>query len=585
MDAPGTNESTGSSTGPATAVSSISAVVTSNEAGEHIDARKQKLAPLSLFTSDVEEIDQVTSHLQALGCCVRCVLRLMGEGMSSTYLTSTQELEACLLPIETKDELSPTTPCPTCLGILQEFADVPFFNQIVNKIKEENYEFADHQCSLIVPVSLIIRQRAIEVTLKKKFPSIYGVPHAMIPSVKDVWKWCCGPRVGGIMDSKFQSRASFDILLTFSYQDSDKECAFLLDTNPDFKRRKQRKYQKGTYEAKSSEFGFETFTRANVARALSDLEDTKFEANSTCPPAHPKVACQCVISCSHTQVYVAGRYQKYSRTLCQSPWFLNGKRLMEGSVEEWICNPMKDMFRPTDSKLSSSGREDVDVRMLGSGRPFVIELINPHASKFTKDEIAKLQQRINASTKDVQVRDLQIVTKENTDKLKQGEEDKTKTYTAYCWCERKLEQADVDTLNNIKDLVLHQKTPLRVLHRRTAVTRDRTVHKCEATIMGGHTFKLVMTTQAGTYIKEFVHGDFGRTSPNMTELLHADCDITALDVESVDVDWPPFIDPIPAPDHQNGTGVQPDVDGKLESKEPVITPEHSNDISKGDGDT
>ena len=59
----------------------------------------------------------------------------------------------------------------------------------------------------------------------------------------------------------------------------------------------------------------------------------------------------------------------------------------------------------------------------------------------------------------------------------------------------------------------------------------RTVHQCKATPLGGHTFKLELTTQAGTYIKEFVHGDFGRTSPNLKELLHADCDITALDVE------------------------------------------------------
>ena len=45
----------------------------------------------------------------------------------------------------------------------------------------------------------------------------------------------------------------------------------------------------------------------------------------------------------------------------------------------------------SDHKLSSSGREDVDVRMLGLGRPFVVELINPHASTFTREDIALLQ--------------------------------------------------------------------------------------------------------------------------------------------------------------------------------------------------
>ncbi len=44
-------------------------------------------------------------------------------------------------------------------------------------------------------------------------------------------------------------------------------------------------------------------------------------------------------------------------------------------------------------------------------------------------------------------------------------------------------------------------------------------------------FRLSVTTQAGTYVKEFVHGDFGRTIPNLREILKIpDLDIIALDV-------------------------------------------------------
>ena len=44
-------------------------------------------------------------------------------------------------------------------------------------------------------------------------------------------------------------------------------------------------------------------------------------------------------------------------------------------------------------------------------------------------------------------------------------------------------------------------------------------------------FRLKLTTQAGTYVKEFVHGDFGRTTPNLREILGIpDLDIIALDV-------------------------------------------------------
>ncbi len=38
-------------------------------------------------------------------------------------------------------------------------------------------------------------------------------------------------------------------------------------------------------------------------------------------------------------------------------------------------------------------------------------------------------------------------------------------------------------------------------------------------------------TAVRSYIKEFVHGDFGRTQPNLGSLLDTTCDILELDVE------------------------------------------------------
>lgn len=38
-------------------------------------------------------------------------------------------------------------------------------------------------------------------------------------------------------------------------------------------------------------------------------------------------------------------------------------------------------------------------------------------------------------------------------------------------------------------------------------------------------------TSVHSYIKEFVHGDFGRTRPNLRQLLRTDTDILELDVE------------------------------------------------------
>jgi tRNA pseudouridine synthase 10 len=48
-----------------------------------------------------------------------------------------------------------------------------------------------------------------------------------------------------------------------------------------------------------------------------------------------------------------------------------------------------------------------------------------------------------------------------------------------------------------------------------------------------HHFELILHTEAGTYIKEFVHGDFGRTRPSVGGILDGEVDILELDVLSV----------------------------------------------------
>ena len=119
--------------------------------------------------------------------------------------------------------------------------------------------------------------------------------------------------------------------------------------------------------------------------------------------------------------------------------------------------------------------------------------------------------------------------------MKDGEDQKTKTYEALCTFEDY--QIEVQNLRSkIMELgivTISQKTPIRVLHRRPNLERKRTVEflGVEEVAKDRQCFKLRIRTQAGTYVKEFVHGDFGRTIPNLRTLLHHDIDIIALDVE------------------------------------------------------
>ena len=72
-----------------------------------------------------------------------------------------------------------------------------------------------------------------------------------------------------------------------------------------------------------------------------------------------------------------GKYLKFSRELGQSPWFVDGERLCESSVEEEIKNGIIQIVDCDGAVLHAGGREDRDVRMLGNGRPFIIEIVNP----------------------------------------------------------------------------------------------------------------------------------------------------------------------------------------------------------------
>ena len=88
----------------------------------------------------------------------------------------------------------------------------------------------------------------------------------------------------------------------------------------------------------------------------------------------------------------------------------------------------------------------------------------------------------------------------------------------------------IEKLNSMKEFKIFQQTPIRVLHRRNNDTREKEIYSIESNKINDHFLILDLTTQAGTYIKEFVHGDFGRTNPNLGSILNCNTDILQLDV-------------------------------------------------------
>ncbi|CAG9330792.1 PUS10 [Blepharisma stoltei] len=231
---------------------------------------------------------------------------------------------------------------------------------------------------------------------------------------------------------------------------------------------------------------------------------------------------------SNPKIYLAGNYLKYSRQISQSPWLVDETAKIE-SLEEIIGHPLKEISQSASAILHASGREDVDVRMLGCGRPFIIELKDPKVP-VSSENMENLQSHINSINKDVQVKNLRIVDKKYFEEIRLGEEGKLKAYSAICWLSKPLTQADISYINSIENLVLDQKTPIRVLHRRAIKVRYKSIIKMHMTLINRHFAELRVISSGGTYIKEFVHGDFGRTVPSLGTLLNCKADILQLDV-------------------------------------------------------
>ncbi|XP_071359738.1 tRNA pseudouridine synthase Pus10 [Trachinotus anak] len=420
--------------------------------------------------------------------------------------------------------------CVVCLGILQEFCGTPQAVKIAETVKAENYEFDSLVLSVSLPAQLCVREHSCWLHVKKEVREKGSVlDKDDVIQVKEAFKWIMqglvAKELGGV---SVVTRSAFEVGVEFTHEATDSDCHFLASACPDcFKPTKNKQ---------------SVFTRMAVVKALEKIPDARFLRLYPCPPAQPSSCCSLQdIQCLHVSVFVAGRYNKFCRSLPQTPWVIDGERRMESSVEELIAAPLLSAFRADGFNFSSSGREDVDVRTLGNGRPFAMELLNPHKSRFSRVEMKQLQETINKSSDKIRVRDLQIVSREAMSRMKEGEEEKTKSYTALIWTQKPIQREDIVFIDDIKELTLDQKTPLRVLHRRALAVRQRVIHSMNTRFLDPHHFYLGLKTQAGTYIKEFVHGDFGRTKPNLCQLLKTDTDILELDVESVDVDWPPAL--------------------------------------------
>lgn len=333
-----------------------------------------------------------------------------------------------------------------------------------------------------------------------------------------------------------------------------------------------------------------------VPRLGVDVDFTRPDLNVVLDPYFE------TISVTSAHLYLAARYRKFDRTIPQTKWPCNKCRgrgctrcdqtgqQYGTSVEGELTRVAIEAFDGVDASFHGGGREDIDALMLGTGRPFVLEVKEPRwrtprdpeavrkahadgdpvAAREATIDLIELARRINESAAPrAELDDLQVVDKDQVVVVKEAALDKA--YRAHIVADAPVTQTALEAaVEKITAAPLEQRTPQRVAHRRADKVRTRSVRQVDVTAFGHHAreahdiqvcaekgephpeaqevpegttetadgpaaqrFTLDLVAESGTYIKELVHGDEGRTQPNFSELIGIPMRVAYLDVVGI----------------------------------------------------
>jgi len=246
-------------------------------------------------------------------------------------------------------------------------------------------------------------------------------------------------------------------------------------------------------------------------------------------------------------VFIYGRYRKLGRGIPQTRWpcracrgRAEGCEACEGtglqypdSVQDLIGEPFRLALSADDTSFHGMGREDIDVRCLGRGRPFVLELKRPRIRRTDLDEIVAA---VNAnSAEKIEICDLRWSNRSEVSRVKETRSEKS--YTIRFRIEDPPEEsAIIASISSLSGVTLEQQTPKRVSHRRADKKRKRKVVSIDKISVEGDEVQFSVRCEAGTYVKELVHSDEGRTVPSVTSVLERPCEVIWLDVEDIHAD-------------------------------------------------
>jgi tRNA pseudouridine synthase 10 len=242
-------------------------------------------------------------------------------------------------------------------------------------------------------------------------------------------------------------------------------------------------------------------------------------------------------------LFLAGRYFKYERGIPQTHWPCRacqgvgcevcggfGKQYGD-SVEELIGAPVLELTKGSHVTLHGAGREDIDALMIGTGRPFILEIHNPLVRMLDLKEVLTSINQAGACR--VGVNELAWSHRSDVEMLKAHKGHKR--YRILVDIDGVISKEELQrSLNKLQNAIIHQRTPKRVSHRRADKVRERMVLEISLLGESERGYEISVLGEAGLYIKELVSGDEGRTNPSLSGILEKPARVIELDVVYVE---------------------------------------------------
>ncbi|MHA1610941.1 MAG: tRNA pseudouridine(54/55) synthase Pus10 [Promethearchaeota archaeon] len=255
-------------------------------------------------------------------------------------------------------------------------------------------------------------------------------------------------------------------------------------------------------------------------------------------------------------LYLESKYKKFTRELPQTHWHCpecRGKGIHYKTHEICkACQGTGDMYASSiedligeqilyhtygeKALLHGAGREDLDARCLGSGRPFIMEVKKPQKRQIDLD---KLQTSINSKYgTQIHVEKFSISSKKAIVNYKKNSEFSEKSYNALAYLGQPISmQFFIEKLKIVQsemvNKVIHQRTPLRVVHRRADKTREKKIFEISGKYVDSRHIFFRIRAQGGTYIKELISSDNFRTSPSIAGIFDFPMICVELDVINI----------------------------------------------------